>query len=743
RHRLSLCPLYVALGVMQPISVQLAANFYFEVFPGIVTNTGSAVLFTSSLFALLLVYIREDAAEARKVVYALTLSNLVVACLYLLISKQIELDGIESPFGLWVRMFQVEGLVMVVGTVLLFADAILLILLYELLGRFVQRPLFLRAWLALAVVLAFDSAVFTLAVLPSSADRMAMLLGGIVAKCFTGLIFAFGLHVYLRWLEPAVEAQPAPLRDVFEVLTYREKFQREQVEAARFRVEQEARQEAIMKALPDGLLVCQGARVLEMNAAAATIFGRTAEAGTSIDDWVAPAGALHGIREEALQRSSAVVPRSYQVRVVRPDRKEVPVEIVAASTRLDADEVFVLVVRDIGERLGIERRLREAERMNALGGLAAGVAHDFNNILTAISGAAELTEIGEGSEENLQVIRQAVSSAAALTRQLLTISREGELRRGPLAVGKSIDELRPLFTRIVREDIDLTFEVNADAVVVHAALSELQQILMNLVVNAVQAIEGAGRIRVSVTARELREPLPTRLATLPVGRYAVLEVADTGRGMDEQTAARAFEPFFTTKANLTGSGLGLATVTRITDSLQGGILLESSPGKGTKLSVLVPAIGASPPSPSVQPTHRDAAHRDHETLLVCEDDPAIARITSLLLQNAHFVVHVATSASEALAWIRSHGASLDVLVTDMVMPQMSGRGLASAARRMYPDLGVVYVTGYLDDPASITGAARGAVVTKPFLGGALVDAVRQSVAEGRAIAEGRGRAGGD
>jgi len=723
RRRLSLCPLYVALGVMQPIQVQLAATLYFEISAGLVTSTGSAVLFTGSLFVLLLIYIREDAAEARKVVYALVLSNLVVSCLYVLIGTQIGLDGIHNPLGLPVQLFHVEGRVMAIGTLLLFADALLVILVYEAMGRLLRRPLFVRLWLSVSLVLVFDSVLFTFTAFPAGVALTPILLGGIVARCGTGLLFAAALHAYLRWLEPAQEHEPAPLRDVFEVLTYREKFHREQVTTSRLRIEHEARLDAIMKAAPDGLLVCRGNRVLEMNAAAAAIFGRTATADDPVDGWVVPAGSMQRIRTEAERHSHVEAPRSYTVRAARPDGREVPVEIVAAATRLEGDDVFVMMVRDISARLTIERHLREAERMNAIGSLAAGVAHDFNNILTAISGAAELAELENGQQENLQVIRQAVAGAAALTRQLLTISRQGEIQRRPVDLRQVVEELRPLLARIVREDVDLDFAAGDGPVTVHAAPAEIQQVLMNLVVNALQALDGAGRIRVTVACRDVHEPLVTRLATLPRGRYGVIEVDDTGRGIDAETAMHVFEPFFTTKGDHTGSGLGLASVRRIVDTLQGGILLAAEPGRGATFTILLPAVDVTVVAPPAKEMHGPVAPEHAERVLVCEDDPGIARVMSQMLRNAGFDVQVTTSPMEALAWIQANGERLDVLVTDMVMPEMSGRGLASAARRLFPSLRVVYVTGYLDDPTTIAGLQAAAVVTKPFLGQDLVAAI--------------------
>lgn len=374
-----------------------------------------------------------------------------------------------------------------------------------------------------------------------------------------------------------------------------------------------------------------------------------------------------------------------------------------------------------------EEHLRQVLRLEAVGRLAGGVAHDFNNILTVISGHAELLleELAaqDALREDLDEIRRAAERATGLTRQLLAFSRKQVLRPERLDLSHTLTELEWLLHRLIGEDIELITNARADLGAILADPSQIEQVVVNLVVNARDAMPKGGRLvlgtdRLAVTER--RRPQ----AYVAPGEYARLSVSDTGAGMDAATLARIFEPFFTTKPVGSGTGLGLSTVYGIVKQSGGYVWAESEPGRGSTFFVLLPLAPETAATPAATAPALPAA-RGAGTVLVAEDEREVRGITRRILERAGYTVLVAEDGPGALALSRRHAGPIDLLLTDVVMPRMSGKELADRITAERPETRVVYMTGYTDDAIVHHGVLDEgvALVVKPFTATALLQAL--------------------
>lgn len=371
---------------------------------------------------------------------------------------------------------------------------------------------------------------------------------------------------------------------------------------------------------------------------------------------------------------------------------------------------------DITEQKRLEGELRQAHKMEAIGRLAGGVAHDFNNLLTVINGHCELLLEEAGSDavrEHATMIHEAGQRAALFTGQLLAFSRKAVVEPRMVDLNGAVEAAVRLLRRVVGEDVQLDTTLAAAAPVLIDP-GQLEQLLVNLVVNARDAMPGGGRLSIAtrcVTLPDASWPMP---AGVEPGQYVALSVADTGVGMNDDTQARMFEPFFTSKPAGEGTGLGLATVYGIVTQAGGAIGVESALGKGTTVRVVLPASVAATttdgvPAPSAPP-------RGSETVLVVEDEPEVRRLMGVGLRGLGYDVLLAASAAEALAQMHEHGARIDLVVTDVVMPEMGGRALAGAIHELRPDVPVIYMSGYANDDVVRQGvaAASDAFIAKPF-----------------------------
>ena len=389
----------------------------------------------------------------------------------------------------------------------------------------------------------------------------------------------------------------------------------------------------------------------------------------------------------------------------------------------------VINARDVTERRSLERQLLQAQKMEAVGRLAGGIAHDFNNVLTAIFGYADLlTEefpAGSPARQDLEEIRKAATRASALTRQLLAFSRQQVLAPMVLSVNDLVDDVDKMLRRLVGEDVELRLNLARDAGNVRADSGQLQQVIMNLVVNARDAMPTGGKLVIETADAELTEQYAEMHQAVIPGRYVMLAVSDTGVGMDAQTKARIFEPFFTTKEKGKGTGLGLSTVYGIVKQSGGYVWVYSEPGHGTTFKLYLPRVDA--PAEPQAPPRETATLTGTETILLAEDDDILRPLTKGLLAKLGYTVLEAESAEQALAVAGARQGPIHLLVADVVMPGASGRELARRLAQSRPETRVLYVSGYTDDAIVHHGMLDPGLkfLQKPFTPAALARKVRE------------------
>jgi len=404
-------------------------------------------------------------------------------------------------------------------------------------------------------------------------------------------------------------------------------------------------------------------------------------------------------------------------------------ELEQSRTELQAE---VEVRRQATSELArIETQLQHAQRLDAIGKLAGGIAHDFNNILTVILGTTSLLQCQLADDESvvaeLEHIRAAGERAANLTRQLLTFSRKDAQEATSIDLGELVLGMRSMLSRLVGEHIEFVVRVAEERAPVEANRSELEQVVMNLVVNARDAMPDGGRIEITTENVDLDAARAAAAIDATPGPHVRLTVADTGCGMDASTQARMFEPFFTTKPFGKGTGLGLATVFGIVRSGHGHVEVHSQLGRGTTIEVLLPMD----PSPADRaevtlPRGEPPRARPGECLLLVEDDDQVRAVAVRILESAGYLVLAADGPDEALALARTPGVHFDALVTDVVMPGMGGRQLAELVTAIRPGLAVLFLSGYSDDMILQRGvrASVFSLVRKPLTAATLIGKVR-------------------
>jgi signal transduction histidine kinase/ActR/RegA family two-component response regulator len=376
-------------------------------------------------------------------------------------------------------------------------------------------------------------------------------------------------------------------------------------------------------------------------------------------------------------------------------------------------------------------QLRQAQKMEAVGRLAGGVAHDFNNLLTVIKGHSDLLEekIGPSAPmfHSITQVKKAADRATSLTRQLLAFSRMQVLQPKILDLNSLITETSKMLPVLIGEDIDFKFHAGRSLGLVKADPSQIEQVLMNLAVNARDAMENKGgkltiRTRNVVLDDEYSKAHPP---TAP-GHYVLLEVEDSGKGMDAQTKTRIFEPFFTTKELGKGTGLGLSTVYGVVKQSGGYIWVESEEGKGTKFQIFLPQSGESVPSAGSESGSSSSAS-GFGTILLAEDEEAVRELASEFLKASGYTVLVARDGMDALAIAETRRGLIHVLVTDVVMPRMRGTELARRVKRRYPELKIVYMSGYLEhDSQDNDYEAESEFLQKPFSRESLLRKIREA-----------------
>ena len=387
------------------------------------------------------------------------------------------------------------------------------------------------------------------------------------------------------------------------------------------------------------------------------------------------------------------------------------------------------ISRDMTEHKALESQLRQAQKMEAVGRLAGGVAHDFNNMLTAIMSYAELLDAdlpGNGAlHENLDEIRQAARRAAGLTRQLLAFSRQQLLEPRVLDANEVVTGLEKMLRRIIGEDVDLATKLTPSIGHVRADPGQLEQAILNLVINARDAMPSGGRLVIETAEVEFDDRYTSDHGISAVGPYVMIAITDSGQGMDKATIARIFDPFFTTKEQGKGTGLGLSTVYGIVKQSGGFVWVYSEPGHGATFKIYLPRVDAPVEVPIAPAPIRTTAGR--ETVLVVEDEEALRRVAERILARDGYLVLVAATGEEALALAKSSIKPIDLIATDVVMPGLGGRDLVQRLIALHPNARVLFMSGYTDDAMLRHGIPEPgtAFLQKPFSGLALTQKIRE------------------
>ena len=384
------------------------------------------------------------------------------------------------------------------------------------------------------------------------------------------------------------------------------------------------------------------------------------------------------------------------------------------------------------ERERLQSQLQQAQKMESIGRLAGGVAHDFNNMLGVVLGHADLALAAARPDDavrsHLEEIRRAAERSTSLASQLLTFARRQTVSPRVLDLNAAVSSALGLLRRLIGEDITLVWTPTDGIPSVRMDPVQVEQVLTNLCTNARDAIAGVGQVTIATSVESVDAGRSAQHAGAAPGRYVVLTVSDNGAGMDEQTLSRVFEPFYTTKAVGHGTGLGLATVYGIVTQNEGFLAVESHPSTGTTFRVFLPAVDERPAS-GRQPGEREEPRRGSETVLLVEDEPALLDLCQRMLGSLGYRVLSAATPEEAIAIAESGGHGIELLITDVVMPQMNGRELADALRALAPGLRVVYISGYTSDVIARRGVLHEGVhfLQKPFTARDLAAKVREAL----------------
>lgn len=443
----------------------------------------------------------------------------------------------------------------------------------------------------------------------------------------------------------------------------------------------------------DGYCVHENGTIIESNQKAYSLFGYDSDElpGTSVLRMIAPE--FREMVTEKIQTGDESP--YYEVIGLKKDGTRFPLEVFVKNQRTNGGFRRVVVCRDITKRKQLQEELLQSQKMETIGQLAGGVAHDFNNILMAIMGYCDLIKMklppGDSSAEHVEETIRAAERGASLTKQLLAFSRKQVLTPQLINLNETLVGMRNLLKRLLGEDVDLLTHLEPNLGAAKVDPSQIEQVIMNLAINARHAMPDGGKLTIGTGNIELDENFVRSHFGARTGPFVRLQISDTGFGMDPETMSHIFEPFFTTKEKAKGSGLGLSTVYGIITQSNGYISVESQPGLGTSFRIYLPRIDEID-SEKARSTMR-VLSTDH-TILLVDDDEDVRRATGSSLQLKGFRVLEARDGKEAMGIFQNYDGIIELLITDVVMPQMGGRELAAKILAWYPEIKVLFISGY-------------------------------------------------
>jgi two-component system, cell cycle sensor histidine kinase and response regulator CckA len=493
---------------------------------------------------------------------------------------------------------------------------------------------------------------------------------------------------------------------------------------------------ALIETVPIGIVIAdEGGQITDLNAETLRMFGysRPELVGQPIEKLL-PERLRNSHKERRFSYTSQPHARpigiGMELLACRKDGTEFPVEFSLGPFPTSHGLSVASTIVDISERKNIEQQLRLAQRMEAIGQLAGGIAHDFNNLLAVIIGCADIVDEalppGDSLAEKVAMIRKAGHSAADLVRQLLAFSRQQMLQPRVLDLKEILERTRATLERLIGEELSLKVSIEDSLGYIEADPGQIEQVLLNLAVNARDAMPKGGRLTVTASNIELGESDKRKHEPIVPGKYVMLTVEDTGCGMDPKTQSRIFDPFFTTKEVGKGTGLGLATVYGIVKQTRGYIWVYSEVGQGTVFKIYLPRIERS-----LQPVEQKIPDlpvvKGWETILFAEDSESLREMTREYLQSVGYTVLAAASGKEALQRAEDFGGTIHLLLTDVVMPELNGPELAEQIASLRPGIKIIFTSGYASETIARRGALDPAVafIPKPYRPKALARRIRE------------------
>ena len=474
---------------------------------------------------------------------------------------------------------------------------------------------------------------------------------------------------------------------------------------------------------------------LGVNAAAEAMYGYTRQeflSRTILD--IRPPEDAPRVRESAHAAPDTIL-HSGPWRHTRRDGSVLFVRLSSHPMIYEGRRGRLVLATDITVEKQLEEQLLHSQKLEAVGQLAGGIAHDFNNLLTVINGYAQLLLSRLHEQDPLRgdaaSILRAGERAAALTQQLLAFSRRQVLQPRPVDVGQLVEDLRPMLARLLRDDVEVCTAIASALPAVMVDPGQLEQVLMNLAINGADAMPDGGTLTLAA-AETVVDPETAAQHGMAAGRYVALDVSDTGCGMDDETQRRIFEPFFTTKGKGRNSGLGLPVAYGIATQSGGSIVVQTRPGAGSTFSVYLPLAHAAAIDAHTSARPDEMPPAGDATILVVEDHEEVRRLAVDVLRAHGYEVLEARDGAEGIACLEARGGDVDLLLTDVIMPRMSGRDVAEALRQRAPRMGVLYMSGYTDTAIDRDGTPASGLqfLSKPFTPAELLQRVRDVLAAG-------------